>query len=66
MAMFAAASRTGQFARDGAGRVHDAVAWHISAGIEVILDIVLNHSAELGIWTVQPSPCAELITVAIG
>ncbi len=37
------------------GSFRDAVKALHRAGIEVILDIVLNHSAER-IWTVQPSP----------
>jgi pullulanase/glycogen debranching enzyme len=42
----------------------DAVKALHKAGIEVILDIVLNHSAELDLEG-PVSRCAELITVAI-
>lgn len=64
MAMFALHPAWASSPETALDEFRDAVKALHRAGIEVILDIVLNHSAELD-WTVQPSPCAELITVAI-
>ncbi len=43
----------------------DAIKALHKAGIEVILDIVLNHSAELDLDSLRYSRCVGLITVAI-
>jgi hypothetical protein len=64
MAMFALDPRYASEPARALDEFRDAVKALHAAGIEVILDIVLNHSAEIDLEG-RPSPCAESITVTI-